>query len=119
MEATNIKETLIRSILQAPSQKAHKKPAEMKEAEPATAESIKEITIAQDEVVKNLSESLNEFMKSVGYSLQFIPDREAGVVVIKVLDGEGRVVRQIPPEAVLALSSKIGENIGVFINSKL
>lgn len=119
MDTPVIKEALVRSILQELSPRFSKKPAEPKETKPAAASSVKEVTMEQEMAARKLAESLNEFVRSIGYSLQFIPDREAGLVVIKVLDGEGNVVRQIPPEALQSLSSAIGENIGVLINSKL
>lgn len=119
MDTPVIKETLVRPIPQDLSPKVSKKSVEEKEPDLAAALSIKEITMEQEEAARKIAESLTEFVKSIGYSLQFIPDREAGLVVIKVLDGEGNLVRQIPPEAIRFLSSKIGESIGILLNSKL
>ncbi len=96
-----------------------KKPAQAKEGESLPRESIKKVTVEQEEAIQQLAENLNQFMKSIDYNLQFIPDRQAGIVIIKVLDGEGKVIRQIPPEAIQSLSSKIGESIGILLNSKL
>lgn len=119
MDTPVIKEALVRSILQELSPRVSKKPAELMETKPAATSSVKEVTMELERAARKLADILNEFVRSIGYSLQFIPDREAGLVVIKVLDEEGNVVRQIPPEAFQSLSSMIGESIGVLINSKL
>ncbi len=119
MEIPAIKETLMRSMLQDPSRKVLKKPAQTKEVESAHRESIEKVEGEQEETIRQLAENLNQFMRSIDYNLKFIPDREAGIVIIKVLDGNGNVIRQIPPEAIQSLSSKIGESIGILLNSKL
>jgi len=119
MEIPTIKETLIRSMLHDPSQKVLKKPAQTKAVELPQRDSIEKVTGEQEETIRQLAENLNQFMRSIDYNLQFIPDREAGIVIIKVLDENGNVIRQIPPEAIQSLSSKIGESIGILLNSKL
>jgi flagellar protein FlaG len=119
METPTIKETLIRSMLHDPPQKVLKKPVQTKEVELTRRESIEKGTGEEEETIRELAENLNQFMRSIDYNLQFVPDQEAGIVIIKVLDGSGKVIRQIPPEAILSLSSRIGESMGVFINSKL
>lgn len=119
METPTIKETLLRSMLNDPSQKVLKKPARTKEVELPHRDSIEKMAGEQEETIRQLAENLNQFMRSINYNLQFIPDRKAGIVIIKVVDGNGNVIRQIPPEAIQSLSSKIGESIGILLNSKL
>jgi uncharacterized FlaG/YvyC family protein len=58
-------------------------------------------------------------LKAMSFSLQFVPNREAGQVTIKVLDGEGRLIRQIPPGEIVSLSSNIGAGVGLLLNGKL
>lgn len=119
MEIPTIKEALIRSMVHDTSQKIHKKEVQTKDVELAHRESVEKGVSEQEETIRELAENLNRFMKSIDYNLQFIPDREAGIVIIKVLDGNGKVIRQIPPEAIRSLSSRIGESIGILLNSKL
>jgi len=119
MDIPGIKEPQVRPTTPEPSPKGMKKPAQAKEGESFPKESVKKVTVEQEEAIQQLAENLNQFMKSIDYNLQFIPDRQAGIVIIKVLDGEGKVIRQIPPEAIQSLSSKIGESIGILLNSKL
>ncbi len=102
-----------------PSEKPVEKTSQTKRGEHLTTESIREISIAYEKSIEHLVENLNQIMEQIDYHLKFIPDREAGMVIIKVLDGNGKVIRQIPPEAILSISSRIGESIGILINSKL
>ena len=90
-----------------------------KESDQVDPEFLKEISKIKEEDIQELVDSINRAMKAMNYSLQFVPDREGGAVVIKVLDGGGKIIRQIPPEAILSLSSKFGENLGFLINEKL
>jgi flagellar protein FlaG len=121
MEIPTIKETPIRSrsVLHDPSQKVPKKPPRNKEVEFVHRDSIEKVADGQEETLKQLAENLNQYMRDIDYSLQFTPDRKSGIVIIKVLDGNGNVIRQIPPEAIQFLSSRMGESIGILLNSKL
>ncbi len=119
MEITQIKDVLNRSVIVEPSRKSLKGLGQSEEFQTHENRPVEEISGRQSKKVEELTENLNRFIQSINYNLQFIPDRESGIVIIKVLDKEGNLIRQIPPEAFLALSSKIGEHIGVLINSKL
>jgi len=35
------------------------------------------------------------------------------------LDGDGKLIRQIPPEEIVSLSSNMGEGVGLLLNDKL
>ena len=72
-----------------------------------------------EEAARALTENINTFMQSMRYSLQFVVDKQNGQVVIKVLDGEGNLVRRIPPEAMTELSHNIGDSIGMVVNQTL
>jgi len=74
---------------------------------------------ANEETAKALAEHINTFMRSMRYSLQFVMDKQNGRVIIKVLDGEGNLIRRIPPEAMTELSHKIGDSIGMVVNQTL
>ncbi len=119
MEIPALKDALIQSTPSEPLSKDPQKTPKSLVVEGVPVVSLEKVTGKQEEAIQQLAENLNQIMKSINYNLQFIPDREAGVVIIKVLDGNGKVIRQIPPEAILSLSSRIGESIGIFINSKL
>jgi len=74
---------------------------------------------ANEETAKALTEHINTFMRSMRYSLQFVLDKQNDQVIIKVLDEEGKLVRQIPPEAVTELSHRIGDSTGMVVNQTL
>jgi flagellar protein FlaG len=120
MEILGIKESRDQSLVQQPVDKPAKKSEQAKkEVDAATAEYLKEVAKGNEEAIKGLAEDINRFMKESDFSLQFIPNKESGTIVIKVLDYQGNVIREIPPEAMTALSSKFGEDIGLLLNVKL
>ena len=55
-------------------------------------------------------ESLNNYLQTVQRDLQFSVDDASGRTVITVMDSENKeVIRQIPPESVLALADTLRE----------
>jgi uncharacterized FlaG/YvyC family protein len=72
-----------------------------------------------EEEIRALAERMNTFLQDMRYILKFVPDMESGEVVIKVLDGEGQVIRRIPPEFMAELSAKVGESTGFAVNETL
>lgn len=75
--------------------------------------------IDHERAIQALTQRLNHFMESSHFNLQFIPDRKAGGVVIKVYDGNGNLIRRIPPEVMDLLSSEFGDHIGILLNARL
>ena len=121
MEILGVKENLYREAPQISVQKQADKPEPPKEPEkPAPPPEVPKVNPApSEETIKALTENLNSFMRSMSYSLQFVLDKENGQVVIKVLDGEGKVIRRIPPEAMTSLSSSMGSSVGMVVNETL
>jgi uncharacterized FlaG/YvyC family protein len=122
MEILGIKENLLRDPPQAAMPKVPDKPEPAKEGERPVSpppELPKVNVQANEEAAKVLTEHINTFMQNMRYSLQFVTDRQNGRIVIKVLDGEGNLIRRIPPEAMNALSSRIGDSIGMVVNETL
>lgn len=79
-------------------------------------ELVEQVASGHEEAVKKLADSMNKFMNDMSYSLQFIPDKEKGNVIVKVLDNEGKVIRRIPPEEMATISGKIGSKTGLLVN---
>lgn len=69
--------------------------------------------------IKNLFDHINEFTKDNRISLKFIPEKESGMVIIKVYDGQGKLIRQIPPEEIIALSAEFAKKKGFLLNKKM
>ena len=65
-----------------------------------------------------VAEGINNFLKKMKYSLQFVVDRKNGQVTVKVLDEEGNLVRQIPPQAMASLPRE-GGMTGMILNETL
>jgi flagellar protein FlaG len=75
-----------------------------KVAWPATQEAKPSQEVGLAEVEQAVKE-INSYLQLVRRNLEFSVDKEAQRVVVKVIDAEtGEVVRQIPPDAVLAMA---------------
>ncbi|MBM3302988.1 MAG: flagellar protein FlaG, partial [Deltaproteobacteria bacterium] len=98
MEVKEIKEESLPSFVREPLRDPPLK-SRLAFREAVKKGTLNGISSRDEESVRELADRINEFMRSMNYSLQFVPDREAGIVVIRVLDGKGKVIRQIPPEA--------------------
>jgi len=59
------------------------------------------------EMAEHIAEIINEAMRVLEFSLNFEPDYEDGDVTIKVLDGEGKLIRQIPLTEFHTLKSRL------------
>ncbi len=105
------------SLREQPARATFAKPSTTPQAVSPKADLTPSRTL-DEESVRELADRINEFMRSMNYSLQFVPDRESGMVIIKILDGKGKVVRQIPPEELASISSMLGDRIGVLLNER-
>ena len=122
MEILGIKENLQREPLPAAVSNPGDKAAPAREGEKTGSPppEIPKVSVQNnEEAAKALTEHMNSFMRSMRYSLQFVVDRQNDQVIIKVLDGEGNLVRQIPPEALAELSQKSGDGTGMVVNQTL
>ena len=130
MEITNIKENMISPSPQGsipgrvgkskqPEEQAGRSEAAkelLKKVSRGDSEAIKGMT---DEAAKGLAEKVNQAMKALRYNIQFVVDREAGGVVIKIVDSEDNLIRRIPPEVMASFSSETGMDLGLLLNVKL
>ena len=84
-------------------------------AQPKSTEQAKPTEEELNKVVSNL----NEFVQSVRRELQFSVDDDTGRYIVKVLNKEtDEVVRQIPSEEVLAISSYLQTQAGLLIDTE-
>ena len=69
--------------------------------------------------LKAVTTEINKFMAEMHYSLQFMVDNKDGQVLIKVLDGDGKLIRQIPPEELVAIAENMGQSAGQVLSKTL
>lgn len=64
-------------------------------------------------------EKLNRMMRSMQRDVSFSVDEDANATVIKIFKTEtGELIKQFPPEEILAMISRIRDNIGWLVDSK-
>ena len=69
--------------------------------------------------VSEVVSSLNDYVQQVNRTLQFSVDETSGRTIIKVMDAETReVIRQIPPEEVVALARHLDEGAGALVQER-
>jgi len=112
MEIMEIKGNITRSLTPEPFQPKKMEKLDLSEVHENPARQ-------SEEEIRALAERMNKSLQDMRYSLQFVPDLESGEVVIKVLDGEGKVIRRIPPEFMAELSAKVGDSTGLVVNETL
>ena len=94
--------------------KAEKTPASEKEKEFKLSINSREEKEIEDEInkINELAENYN-----IKRNLQFsVKDKQ---IVIKVMDGDDNIIREIPPEKILEFRSKFREVLGLFIDREL
>jgi flagellar protein FlaG len=65
---------------------------------------------------EHIARALNEALQSMKFSLQFVVNADR--LSIRVLDGDGEVVREIPPEEVQNMQQRLLEMVGVLFDKK-
>ena len=80
---------------------------------PNPAPALPEQDVSREDLA-GVVESLNNYLQSVQRELQFSVDDVSGRTIITVMDRENQeVIRQIPPESVLALAGTLREDGGL------
>ena len=83
--------------------------------------------LTSEEDVRQAVDSVNNFVQQTNRNLEFAVEESSGRVVITVREAEtGNIIRQIPPEEVLAIAELINNNlqntatpVGVLIADKV
>jgi uncharacterized FlaG/YvyC family protein len=118
MEILSVKDSIVAEPSPPTVKKQAQKPDQpqaKKESPPA--ESPRTLSKADEVNVKNMADGINDFLKKMQYSLQFVVDKKNGEVTVKVLDENGKLIRQIPPEGLRSLTQ--GEGSGMILNKIL
>ncbi len=74
---------------------------------------------AQGADVQEAVSKLSEYIQTVQRDLQFSVDEESGQTVVKVIDSTtDEVIRQIPPEDVIAFAQALNSVSGLLLDAK-
>ncbi len=79
---------------------------------------LKEDRKIVDEMLTKFEKGLERLKDIFKGELKFEVNDEADMVVVKVLDTEGEVIRQIPSEGVVKLAENLNEMLGVLFDEK-
>ncbi|MBZ5755685.1 flagellar protein FlaG [Pseudomonas sp. S5(2021)] len=91
------------------------------QARPASSsltEAVATTTAVSAEELDSAIASIREAMQSLRRDLSFSLDDESGMVVVKVTDSDGELVRQIPSEEVLRLRGQLEETRSLLFSAK-
>ncbi|RQD66635.1 flagellar protein FlaG [Desulfonatronovibrio magnus] len=94
-------------------------PANQADLSPKIADNTELSKLEHDKLV-SATNSVKEYMDSMGIKLEFQVLRDGDGMQVKVLDSEGeRVIRKIPADEMLKLAESIEEMLGLFVNKTL
>ena len=70
--------------------------------------------------LKRAVEELNKYIRSQQRDVAFSVDKEANATVIKIFKTEtGELIKQFPPDEILAMIAKLRKNIGWLVDKKV
>jgi flagellar protein FlaG len=82
-------------------------------------ELVKPVPVELDHGHDSTKDPVRPVVNGLGMELEFSVDKDAKVTIIKVVDSEtGEVVRQIPPEELVALMRQF-DGKGLFVSRRL
>ena len=79
----------------------------------------KDQTKLSQEELKELSKALNHFLSLFNLETKLVYNKDAGQVVVQVIDKRtNEVIKQIPPEELLEVAKKIHDFVGLLLEKK-
>ena len=82
-----------------------------------TGKLSEEVQKATEEKIQRVSELMNDYVHSLQKNITIQVDNETGDIMVKVISEEdGKVIREIPSEEILALAARMEEISGVFFD---
>lgn len=73
-------------------------------------------TISPEEMSGTLAQIQKVVEAATGRALSFEVDEDRKDIIVTVKDSEGEIIRQIPPEEVMALRKRLEDLVGVFMD---
>jgi flagellar protein FlaG len=87
--------------------------------EKAQVSSYKDQTKLSQEELKELSKALNHFLSLFNLETKLVYNKDAGQVIVQVIDKRtNEVIKQIPPEELLEVAKKIHDFVGLLLEKK-
>lgn len=84
------------------------------------AEASEKSPVGNRERIERMVEAMDNYVKSIQRDLEIQVNQDTGDIVIKVLSREsGKIIREIPPENLLKLASKMEEMAGVLFQKSV
>ena len=81
------------------------------------ADNTKKSLEADKKKIEKIAEILDSYVQSTQHDLKIQIHDKTGDIMVKVISGEdGKVIREIPPEALLNLAAKVEEMMGALVN---
>lgn len=74
-------------------------------------DSVKPVELSKEQIAEAVNK-LQDYADQYKRELRFSIDEETGRTIVRLLDSEDRVLRQIPSEDVLSLAQSLKDNIG-------
>ncbi|ABI56056.1 flagellar protein FlaG [Alkalilimnicola ehrlichii MLHE-1] len=103
----------------APRPASESAPASEPARDPARAEDPRRGTDPTAEEVGEAVDRINEFVQLVQRDLEFSIDEDTGRTVVKVFDSQSEeLVRQFPPEEILAIAEHLEELKGLLVREQ-
>jgi len=65
------------------------------------------------------TERLNRAAKALASELRFVIHAATHQIMVRVIDGDGNVIREIPPERVLDAYARMMETLGLLVDEKV
>jgi flagellar protein FlaG len=70
--------------------------------------------------LKHVAQAIDKYLQSVQRDLKIQVHKETGDIIVKVISRQdGRVIREIPPEALLNLANKMEELTGILFDENV
>lgn len=88
----------------------------------ATNEQVNEIGSSNERLRVDLAtatERLNRAAKALASELRFVIHAATHQIMVRVIDGDGNVIREIPPERVLDAYARMMETLGLLVDEKV
>jgi flagellar protein FlaG len=85
---------------------------------PSPPQKSQQTDVLTKESVEDVAEALGAVAKVLDRKLSFKVDDETGRIMIQVKDGEGNIIRSIPPEDIRNMRESMGSLVGLIYNDR-